>query len=189
MTVSMKISDDYPFERRRCPMGEGCPNKGGCPHRYRSTPGSPPSLDGFLRMESSDTPVPYHVSSCCGPDSIDAVQVHALVMSAARIACMSADIMRGQLPAGMLKRAATASCLKKLETMAHLLEHHMRTHPEIRVRLKYFPVIPHMLSGMFVSPTKLEISAHLTIGKDHYWSNLILKQVGCRWLCTMSDIG
>lgn len=189
MTVSMKTSDDYPFEKRRCPMGDECPHDETHHQRYRGTSGNPPSLDGFLSLESSDSPVPYHITSCCGQDSMDAAQVHALAMSAARIACMSADIMRGQLPAAMLKRAATESCLKKLETMARLLENHMRAHPEAKVRLKYFPVVPHMLSGMFVSLTKLEISAHLTIGKDNYWSNMILKQVGCRWMCTMSDIG
>ena len=42
---------------------------------------------------------------------------------------------------------------------------------------------------MFINPTTFEISTHLTIGVQNYWSNIVLRQMGCRWLCTMTDIG
>lgn len=102
---------------------------------------------------------------------------------------MSADIMRGQLHAGKLRRAVTGPCLKKLETMAYLLDNHMQSNPELKAKLRYLPVVPRMMSGMFINPTTFEISTHLTIGVQNYWSNIVLRQMGCRWLCTMTDIG
>ena len=55
-----------------------------------------PSLDGYVIVESSDVPVPYHITSC-GAGSINAAQGHSLAVSSARIACscprmMSADM-------------------------------------------------------------------------------------------------
>ena len=68
-------------------------------HYARENPPCPvPSLDGYVIIESSDVPVPYHITSC-GAGSINAAQGHSLAVSSARIACMSADIMRGQLHA------------------------------------------------------------------------------------------
>lgn len=129
-----------------------------------------------------------HITSC-GAGSINAAQGHSLAVSSARIACMSADIMRGQLHAGKLRRAVTGPCLKKLETMAYLLDNHMQSNPELKAKLRYLPVVPRMMSGMFINPTTFEISTHLTIGVQNYWSNIVLRQMGCRWLCTMTDIG
>ena len=98
-------------------------------HYARENPPCPvPSLDGYVIVESSDVPVPYHITSC-GAGSINAAQGHSLAVSSARIACMSADIMRGQLHAGKLRRAVTGPCLKKLETMAYLLDNHMQSNP------------------------------------------------------------
>lgn len=158
-------------------------------HYARENPPCPvPSLDGYVIVESSDVPVPYHITSC-GAGSINAAQGHSLAVSSARIACMSADIMRGQLHAGKLRRAVTGPCLKKLETMAYLLDNHMQSNPELKAKLRYLPVVPRMMSGMFINPTTFEISTHLTIGVQNYWSNIVLRQMGCRWLCTMTDIG
>ena len=158
-------------------------------HYARENPPCPvPSLDGYVIIESSDVPVPYHITSC-GAGSINAAQGHSLAVSSARIACMSADIMRGQLHAGKLRRAVTGPCLKKLETMAYLLNNHMQLNPELKAKLRYLPVVPRMMSGMFINPTTFEISTHLTIGVQNYWSNIVLRQMGCRWLCTMTDIG
>ena len=61
--------------------------------------------------------------------------------------------------------------------------------PELKAKLRYLPVVPRMMSGMFINPTTFEISTHLTIGVQNYWSNIVLRQMGCRWLCTMTDIG
>lgn len=104
-------------------------------HYARENPPCPvPSLDGYVIVESSDVPVPYHITSC-GAGSINAAQGHSLAVSSARIACMSADIMRGQLHAGKLRRAVTGPCLKKLETMAYLLDNHMQSNPELKAKL------------------------------------------------------
>ena len=140
-------------------------------HYARENPPCPvPSLDGYVIIESSDVPVPYHITSC-GAGSINAAQGHSLAVSSARIACM------------------TGPCLKKLETMAYLLDNHMQSNPELKAKLRYLPVVPRMMSGMFINPTTFEISTHLTIGVQNYWSNIVLRQMGCRWLCTMTDIG
>lgn len=147
-----------------------------------------PSLDGFVFLESSSDPVPYHITSC-GFDDIIAVQGHTFALMCMRIACMSADIMRGRMHPDKLKRSLTAPCLRRLETMAALLIDHMRSNPELRARLSYLPVVPHSMSGMLVSAVTFEMSTHLTIGAQHYWSNIVLRQMGCRWVCTYSDIG
>lgn len=158
-------------------------------HYARENPPCPvPSLDGYVIIESSDVPVPYHITSC-GAGSINAApgpfaggivrphSMHVRRHHARTAAC------------GQAQTAVTGPCLKKLETMAYLLDNHMQSNPELKAKLRYLPVVPRMMSGMFINPTTFEISTHLTIGVQNYWSNIVLRQMGCRWLCTMTDIG
>ena len=53
-------------------------------HYARENPPCPvPSLDGYVIIESSDVPVPYHITSC-GAGSINAAQGQSLAVSSAR---------------------------------------------------------------------------------------------------------
>lgn len=147
-----------------------------------------PTIDGFIVVESSTTPVPFHITSC-GFDTVDMVQGHSMAVSAVKLACMAADIMRGRVYSRHLRRAMTTPCLRRLENMSVLMNNHSRISPELKAKLRYLPAIPHHVSGMFINPTTLETSSHLTIGPQHYWSNIVLRQRGCRWVCTFADIG
>lgn len=147
-----------------------------------------PCDDGFIHVELSKQPVPYHIVKCCA-NEISPEESQTLAMSSCWLACMCADVIRGRLSSTMLQRKLTANCLKKLDTLSHLMKNHLQTHRELRERLCYLPAVPHKVLGMFVSPTTLETTAHLTIGKNHYWANLVLKRMGSRWMCTVADLG
>lgn len=157
-------------------------------HPWRRDP--LPTDDGYIMVELAQRPVPYHIARCfreTGDDHIP--QCQALALSTCRMACMMADFIRGRLPVSMLQRAFAASCLKKLQTMAYLIDNHLASHPEMKAGFCVLPVIPHWIDGMLISPTVFEVTVHMTIGPKHYWANLKLRMVGCRWMCTVADIG
>ena len=150
--------------------------------------GTVPSDDGYINIELSKEPVPYHIVRCYGSE-ITAEESHTLAVSSCWLACMCADVIRGRQTPSKLRRHLSANCLDRLETLAHLLNNHMQSHRELRERLCYLPVVPHKIMGTYVSPVTLELTAHLTIGRGHYWANLVLKRAGGRWLCTIADVG
>lgn len=145
----------------------------------------PPSYDGFIRVELSRSPVHYHI---CLWDEID-VDCHKLAMSVCRIACATADMTRGRQVPEPIRRYLSAACLRRLATVAALLEHHMQTHPQIRETLCRLPAIPLMMQGTFVSTSKFEGVVNLSIGKAMYWVALVLERSGSRWVCHHADMG
>lgn len=146
------------------------------------------SYDGALDIELSNLPIPFHISYCF-PGAASEKTCHGLAMHACRVATMSMDVVRGRIPSQNLERYLTGPCLRKLETMAYLLGNHMKTHPKLREELCYLPVIPSMANGMMVSPTTLEMVVGMKIGTTQYWSSMVFKVNGRRWVCTFSDIG
>lgn len=147
-----------------------------------------PSYDGFIVVELAKDPVPYHVA-CCFESDWSPEDCHALMMSTCRMACNTTDIVRGRMQFGRIKQLMTASCIKKLETMTYLMDAEMRERPDLKIRLHYLPVIPHMIHGMLVNANTLEMTVYLSIGPDDYWANLVLKRMGSRWMCTLADVG
>lgn len=145
-----------------------------------------PPFEGFLFIELSKKPVPYRIARCFA-GQIDARQCHALALSSCHISCMATDMVRGRLPRAKLQRSVTSPCLRKLDTMAMLRRGDNlpgQGHP-----MGTLPVIPQSLHGMLVSPTRIEVAVHLTIGLEHHWVNLILQETGSRWMCVMVDVG
>jgi hypothetical protein len=150
--------------------------------------GAPASKDGFIRLELSTTPVAYHMSWVAGEAFADA-DCNALAMRSCRIACLTADIIRGRPVAPKLQGSVSEGCLKRLEVVSHLLDNHMQTHQELRAQLCYRPVTPLLLNGVFVAQDKLDMTVCLGIGAVRYWVNLILRTAGSRWLCIYADMG
>lgn len=151
-----------------------------------------PSEDGFLHLEYSGRPVPYHIARCFD-GRVDSHTCRTLALSACRVSCMSMDIVRGRLPSSKLHRTVTGQCLRRLDTMRVLLGRETDSRLK-RDRLPFhplgiLPVVPQSLTGMLVSPTRIELTTHLTIGSDHHSVNVILRQQGCRWICVMVDVG
>ncbi|NEG89625.1 hypothetical protein [Bifidobacterium aerophilum] len=147
-----------------------------------------PAEEGFLHVELSKKPVPYHIARCFEGE-IDSRTCLALALSACRISCMSTDVVRRRLPLSSLQRTATGQCLRRLDTMSIILEEQRRMYPELGHPMGTLPVIPQSINGMLVSPTRIETTAHLTIGFDHHWVNVILQRTGCRWMCVLADVG
>lgn len=148
----------------------------------------PNSHDGYIFAEFSAKPVPYHVSSVCGGDVPDA-QCHQLAMSSCRIACITADVIRGRRPVDQLRRAASATCMRKLKMMAYLIDTHMMSHPDLKTRFCFMPVVPLWLNCVFTSPDDLESAAQLSIGGENYLVNLKLNRHGSVWRCIFADMG
>lgn len=147
-----------------------------------------PSYDGYVHAELSNQPISYHISRCY-PGVLSEVECQRFALASCRIACMSMDVIRGRIPPRKLQRVLNASCLRRLETMAYLLENHLRTHRELKARLAYLPAMPTLVYGTLVSPDTTETVVNLMIGKDSYWVNLVLKRTGSRWVCTTADLG
>ena len=83
-----------------------------------------PSYDGFIVVELSDRPVRYHIQPTF-IGGLNAKECHSMAMAACRIACTSADAIRGKLSVAHLNRAMTKPCLDRLQTMQYLLGIHM----------------------------------------------------------------
>lgn len=151
-----------------------------------------PPEDGFLHLEYSGRPVPYHIARCID-GGVDAHTCRTLALSACRVSCMSIEIVRGRIPSSKLQRTVTGQCLKRLETMRVLLgrETHRRlSHDQLPSHpMGILPVVPQSLNGMVISATRIEMTTHLTIGADHHSVNVVLQQQGCRWVCIMVDVG
>ncbi|MCH4208583.1 hypothetical protein [Bifidobacterium sp.] len=149
---------------------------------------SPAAKDGFIRLELSNAPVAYHLIWAAG-EALKDSDCNALAMRSCRIACLTADVIRGRPVAHKLRNALSEGCLKRLEVVSHLLDNHLRMHQELRAQMHRFPVIPLLLEGMFVARDKLEMTVCLCIGPATYWANLVLRTAGNRWLCVYADIG
>ena len=147
-----------------------------------------PPEEGELDIELSRKPVPYHIARCF-LGHIDSVQCRALALSSCRISCMATDVVRGRISADRLQRSVTTQCLRKLDTMAVLLDDERRRRPDGRHPMGVLPVIPQSVNGMLVSTTRIETAIHLTIGSVDHWTNVVLQQIGCRWMCVYADIG
>lgn len=147
-----------------------------------------PSNDGYLYLEMSQNPVPYHIARCFEGE-IDDHTCQALALSSCRISCMATDVVRGRMPSSKLQRTATGQCLKRLDTMCIILERESRKNPERGHPMGILPVVPQSINGMLVSPTRLETTAHLTIGFVHHWVNIVLQCNGSRWMCVLADVG
>ena len=102
-----------------------------------------PSYDGFIVVELSDRPVRYHIQPTF-IGGLNAKECHSMAMAACRIACTSADAIRGKLSVAHLNRAMTKPCLDRLQTMQYLLGTHMVTHPRSSKRNSAIcPLSPH----------------------------------------------
>lgn len=148
----------------------------------------PPSVDGYLDVELSNAPVRYHIAYCFGAEP-DPAECGALARSACVVACMAADIMRGRMPPPALSRTMTGECLDRLVTMARIVEGHELTRGETRRGPYHLPAMPRWLEGMLVNPATLDMTIGLTIGRERYLANVVLKRSGGRWVCTLADIG
>ncbi|MBT1181290.1 hypothetical protein JS531_04750 [Bifidobacterium sp. CP2] len=148
----------------------------------------PNSRDGFIQVELSAEPVPYHIITTFD-ECPDEGECHALALSSCRVACLSLDVVRGQIASSTLRKALTAPCLRRLETFSYLMRTRMERDEELRMMLKYLPSIPHSVTGMLVGPTTFEVAVHLTVGRTTFWTNLKLVYIGCRWMCSVADLG
>lgn len=149
---------------------------------------APRSRDGFIHVELSERPVPYHIITTFR-DAPDEGECHALALSSCRVACLTLDVARGQIAASTLRKAMTSPCLKRLETFTHLLGMQMDRNNELKMMLKYLPSIPHSITGMLVGPTAFEGAVHLSVGRVSFWTNLRFVYMGSRWMCAVADVG
>ncbi|MBT1161607.1 MULTISPECIES: hypothetical protein [Bifidobacterium] len=158
-------------------------------HYYHSWQGDPiPPEDGFLHIELSRKPVPYHFARCFEGE-IDSRTCQALALSSCRISCMVTDVVRGRIASHKLQRTVAGPCLRKLDTMSAILTRESRERAFLGHPMGILPVIPQSIRGMLISPSRVETMAHLTIGRTHHWVNLVLQQNGSRWMCVLADVG
>lgn len=158
------------------------------PYDVRGPRDGRPVYEGVIHVGFGGGPVPYRIVSATD-DVMEARECHALAVSTCRIACLTADVVRGKLSSNALKRAVTAPCIKRIETLAYLVDSRMRRDIELRARMRYLPVVPHDVSGMLVSETRLETAVKLSVGGTVFWASIALKRIGCRWMFVVIDMG
>lgn len=143
---------------------------------------------GVVRAELISRPVPYRIA-CCSTDGFRPQDSHAIALQACRVACMSVDFIRGRRVTAGLEKTVTALCMRRLETMSHLIDTHLRGHDEFQGQPHYLPVTPQWVDGLVVGANTFETVVHLTVGQLRYWAALVFKHQGSRWVCTMADLG
>ena len=75
-----------------------------------------PSDDGFIQIELSKQPVPYHIVRCF-EDHITPEDSRSLALSSCWLACRCTDVMRGRLAPSMLQRNLIYTILTRREMM------------------------------------------------------------------------
>ncbi|MBM6699416.1 hypothetical protein H7U32_03570 [Bifidobacterium pullorum subsp. saeculare] len=152
------------------------------------SPGDLHVYEGSLAVGFAGGAVPYHIA-CVFPGDSFADQCHSLALHACRIACYTADVLRGRLDPDRLRKVVTDECLDRMRLMARLLDHHMLKDKRMLDSFTRMPVVPVWLNGMLVNPTSLEMDSALTIGGVIYLSNVKLNRFGGIWKCTFADMG
>ena len=147
-----------------------------------------PTYDGIIRLGLAKQPVPYHFSLGFR-GRIGQSDCRTLAMMSCSMACMSADVIRGRMVANQLQRKVSEPCMQRLRTMSSFVRIHMSTDEDLRRQMRVMPIVPQWLHGMVISPERCEITIRLTIGTLQYLSNIVLRQVGSRWMCTFADFG
>ncbi|NEG54628.1 hypothetical protein GFD21_02285 [Bifidobacterium sp. SMA15] len=149
---------------------------------------TPPVYEGTIEVGLSDGPVPYRVVAVAD-DGATGEEIRTMAVSTCRVVCLAVDVIRGNLPSSALSGAVSAPCLSRLETLAYLLSASMTVSDDMRAAMRFMPVVPHLLSGMLVNASTLEMAAHLSVGRLSYWANVRLELRGSRWMCTVVDVG
>ncbi|WP_236029450.1 MULTISPECIES: hypothetical protein [Bifidobacterium] len=147
-----------------------------------------PGFNGFIVVELSDRPVRYHIQPTF-IGGMNADECHTMALAACRIACTSADAVRGKLSVDRLHRAMTQPCLERLRTMQYLLDTHMLTHPSDKAKFCYLPTVPTLIDGVIVSQETLEMAVFMTIGQEDVRVTLRFRFIGSRWMCQYADLG
>ena len=135
--------------------------------------GPPFVVDGVLAVAFGTGAVPYRISVGFRSD-LDREQFHAAAMRTCQLACMAADMIRGRDVPATMARVVSASC---------------RGDEELRRRMCKPPVVPRLVHGMLVSPTRFEMAVCLGIGSEGYCSSVVLSLMGSRWVCVLADFG
>ena len=148
----------------------------------------PQVFDGSILLAIDRLTVPYHITTCF-PSELTEADFHAAAMRSCQLACMSADVVRGRTVPPSVARVASRSCISRLRTMGMLLDIHMDECGEVRHEMRRYPVVPILVNGMLVSPTRFEMCVRLGIGRTTYWSSLVFRLTGSRWLCVLADFG
>lgn len=99
-------------------------------------------------------------------------------MTACRIACTSADAIRGKLSVTHLNRAMIEPYLDRLQAIQYLLGIHMVTRPELKAKFCYLLTVPTLIGGMIIGKDTLEVAVFITIGQENLRVNLKLKYIG-----------
>lgn len=122
-------------------------------------------------MEVLNNPVKYHVTHTFTRE-FNASECHSMALASCRIACRSAEVVRGRINAEQLRRAMTRPCIEKLQMMQHLVTTQMHADPLLKARLSYLPVIPAVVNVMLIAQDTMEVAVVMTIGRDVFLMNL-----------------
>lgn len=147
-----------------------------------------PSFDGVILVELADEPVKYHFAHTV-VDGPDAMQCHSLMMASCRLACKSAEAVRGRSNLNQFNRAMTTTCIDRLRTMQYLMEHIFIAQPRLKAQLCYLPIVPNAVHALLVAKDSVETVVMMTVGERKVIANMTFRFMGSRWMCTFADIG
>lgn len=150
--------------------------------------GPPFVIEGVLAVAFGGGAVPYRISMAFRSD-LDRVQFHAAAMRTCQLACMAADMVRGRDVPPAMERVVSTSCLSRLRTMSMLMDIRLSSDEGLRSRMCTPPVVPRLVNGVMVSPTRFDMAVCMGIGAEGYCASVVLSLMGSRWVCVLADFG
>lgn len=148
----------------------------------------PSVYKGYVTVSYAAAPVAYRIVDVAHT-GIEGRQCHTLAVSSFRMSILMADIVRGKMSTEILRKAASATVIERLQRLAYIVGEQMRRDQAYRAKLRIPPVMLHWQSGTLINEGCLETCVQFSLGREIYWTNLRFERVGCRWVCTFADIG
>lgn len=147
-----------------------------------------PSYDGDIPLAVRDESLHYHVQLCFEHEYTDAY-IRNLVMQVCRTACAAIEVMRARQSGSSLAKYVKPECIRRIETMRSVLAGNPNLLPAPALKMRYAPVMPHLVHAMMLNEETLEISLHISLGATPHCGNMRLVRQGARWVCDMIDLG
>ena len=131
-----------------------------------------------------------HVRICrYVPEDMTQQKSLALASAAMQLARVSMDVVLGRVPADSLSKAANAVIVRKLDTMSLLYRSYLQRRPGMMQRLRATVTEIVGIEAVVRSPDHMEMSVHLRVAGNDYWSSVVFDDAEGRWMCTALDLG
>ncbi|NMM99822.1 hypothetical protein G1C96_0400 [Bifidobacterium sp. DSM 109958] len=149
---------------------------------------SPDIFEANIAFPGTTNPV--HVRICrYVPEDMTQQRSIALASAAMQLARVGMDVVLGRTSADRLAKAANAVIVRKLDTMSLLYRSYLQRRPGLMRRVRATVTEAVGVEAFVRSADHMEMSVHLRVAGNDYWSSVVFDRAGGRWMCTELDLG